>query len=244
MGYELQIAPDSDALCGIAAQEFARAAESAIRDRGRFTVALSGGNTPRALYALLAAEYKDKIPWSKTHIFFGDERSVPPDHPESNFRMANEALLSKISIPAGNVHRVRTELGPEAAAEDYDRQLRQEFSLTGQAFPRFDLILLGLGDDGHTASLFPGSAALAETSRLVVANWVEKFNTFRITLTYPVLNHVAEIVFLVSGAGKAQILKEVLKSPETKYPSQRIQPEDGRLLWLVDQDAARLLPPS
>jgi 6-phosphogluconolactonase len=243
MGYELQIAPGPDALCRMAAQEFEHVAESAIGDRGRFSVALSGGNTPRALYALLAAEYKDKIPWSKTHIFFGDERSVPPDHPESNFRMANDALLSKISIPAENVHRVRTELRPEAAAEDYEKQLRLEFSLTGDALPRFDLILLGLGDDGHTASLFPGSAALAETSRLVVANWVEKFNTFRITLTYPVLNHAAEIAFLVSGAGKAQVLREVLKLPETKYPAQRVQPENGRLLWLADQDAARLLPP-
>jgi 6-phosphogluconolactonase len=244
MDYEIQIAPGSDALCRMAAQEFERAAESAIRDRGRFTVALSGGNTPRALYALLAAEYKDKLPWSKTHIFFGDERSVPPDHPESNFRMANEALLSKISIPAENVHRVRTELGPEAAAEDYERQLRLEFSLTGDALPRFDLILLGLGYDGHTASLFPGSAALEDKSRLAVANWVEKFNTFRITLTYPVLNHAAEDVFLVSGARKAQVLQEALKSPETKYPAQRVQPENGRLLWLVDQDAARLLPPA
>jgi 6-phosphogluconolactonase len=227
----------------MAAQEFERAAEFAILDHGRFTVALSGGNTPRALHALLAADYKDKIPWNKTHIFFGDERSVPPDHRESNFRMANEALLSKISIPPENVHRIRAELGAEAAAKDYEGQLLQSFSSSGNSRPRFDLVLLGLGDDGHTASLFPGSTALSEKSRLVVANWVEKFNTFRITLTYPILNHAVLIIFLVSGAGKAQILSEVLHAREKKYPAQCIQPENGRLLWLVDRDAARLLPP-
>jgi 6-phosphogluconolactonase len=244
MSYHIQIAPDPPALCCMAAEEFARACRFAIRDHGRFAVALSGGNTPRALYALLAAEYKDKIPWNSVHIFFGDERSVPLDHPESNFRMANEALLSKVPVADGNVHRVRTELGPEAAAKDYEEQLRHAFSLTGDAFPRFDLILLGLGDDGHTASLFPGSAALQEKSRLAVANWVEKFNTWRITLTYPVLNHGAEIIFLVSGTGKAQIFGEVLDPGEMKYPAQGIQPENGRLLWLVDRDAARLLPAS
>ncbi len=242
MNHEIQIAPDGAALSRMAAREFQRAAEFAIHDHGRFTVALSGGNTPRVVYSLLASEYKDKIPWSKSLIFFGDERSVPPSHPDSNFRMANESLLSKISIPSENVHRVRTELGPEAAAQDYEKLLRQTFSLSGGELPRFDLILLGLGDDGHTASLFPGTTALEEKSLLVTANWVEKLHTFRITLTYPVLNHAAEVVFLVSGAAKAEVLKDVLNSPEKKYPSQLVQPENGRLLWLVDQDAARLLP--
>jgi 6-phosphogluconolactonase len=243
MGIEIKIVHDNAALNRVAAAEFQSAAESEIAAHGRFTVALSGGNTPRALYALLAAEFKDLIAWNKTHIFFGDERHVPPDHPESNYRMANEALLSQVPIPGENIHRVRTELDPQSAAKDYEEQLRTQFRLNKNDLPRFDLMLLGLGDDGHTASLFPGSAALQETARLVVANWVKKLKTFRITLTFPVLNHAAGVLFLVSGQGKAQILKEVLSSPgAAEFPAQRVRPENGRLLWLADQDAARLLP--
>jgi 6-phosphogluconolactonase len=240
MPAELQIIPNAAALYRQSAQEFVRAAESALRNAGRFAVALSGGNTPRGVYALLAEEYADQVSWSKVHIFFGDERSVPPDHPDSNYRMAHESLLSRVAIPAENIHRFRTELGIEPAAADYEQQLRGFFHPPAGQWPRFDLVLLGLGDDGHTASLFPGTAALEESSRMVVANWVEKLRTFRLTLTLPVLNHAAEALFLVSGAGKAEILKDVLGGPAT-LPSQRIQPEDGRLLWLVDQDAARLL---
>jgi 6-phosphogluconolactonase len=225
-----------------AAQEFKNAAESAIAAHGRFSVALSGGNTPRSVYSLLAQEYKTSLPWSKVHIFFGDERSVPPDHPDSNFRMANEALLSHVAIPGENVHRILAELDPEPAAQEYENQLREFFHLANDAWPRFDLIMLGLGEDGHTASLFPGSSALAETSRLVVPTWVDEKKTFRITLAYPVLNHAAEVEFLVSGAGKAQILRDILNvSAAPTYPAQKVKPENGRLLWLVDQDAARLL---
>ena len=245
MSLEIKIVSDSAELNRVAAHEFKNSVDSAIAANGRFAVALSGGNTPRSVYSLLASDYKTALPWDKVHIFFGDERSVPPDHPDSNYRMANEALFAKIAIPAGNVHRVRTELAPDAAAEDYDRQLRDFFNLSSGAWPRFDLVLLGLGEDGHTASLFPGSSALEEKSRLVAATWVERMKTFRITLTYPVLNHAAAVEFLISGAGKAQILSQVLSSSSgATYPAQRIKPERGRLLWLVDDDAARLLPPA
>jgi 6-phosphogluconolactonase len=242
MGTEIKIVPDAAALNRVAAAEFRSAADSAIAEHGWFRVALSGGNTPRTVYELLAAEYKTALRWEKVHIFFGDERHVPPDHPDSNYRMANEALLSQVPIPAENVHRVRTELDPEVAAKDYEEQIRAEFELKNNEVPRFDMILLGLGPDGHTASLFPGTAALNETSRLVAPNWVEKFHTFRITLTFPVLDHAAEDLFLVSGQDKAQILKAVL-GPQgaTDYPAQRVRPENGRLLWLLDQDAASLL---
>jgi 6-phosphogluconolactonase len=240
MGVEVKILPDSAALAQAAAQEFHRLAEAAVQERGRFSVALSGGNTPRTVYSLLASEHK-QLPWEHIHIFFGDERHVPPDDPDSNFHMASESLLSKVPIPEKNVHRVHAELDAEAAAAEYDQQLCNFFPLTNHDRPRFDLIFLGIGDDGHTASLFPGSQALAETSRRVMANWVEKFKTFRITLTFPVLNHAAEVVFLVSGAGKAQILNQVLRPGARKFPAQYVQPENGRLLWLVDQDAGNSL---
>jgi 6-phosphogluconolactonase len=241
MGMEVRIVPDNATLSRVAAQEFHRLAELAVKESGRFSVALSGGNTPRDVYSLLAEEHKN-LPWDRIHIFFSDERHVPPEHPDSNFRMAREFLLSKVPIPEQNIHRIHAELEAEAAAQDYEQQLRDFFHLTNHAWPRFDLVFLGLGDDGHTASLFPGSTALTESARKVAANWVEKFKSFRLTFTFPVLNHAAEVVFLVSGEGKAQILNEVLKPAPKKYPSQSVQPEDGRLLWLVDQDAARLLP--
>jgi len=247
MAAEIKILSDSTALHSAAAQEFQQLAETAIAERGRFSVALSGGNTPRNVYSLLADEYKE-LPWDRIHIFFGDERHVPPTDPDSNFRMANESLLSRVPIPQNNVHRIRAELDPNTAAEDYEGQLREFFRLASGGWPRFDLIFLGLGEDGHTASLFPGSEALHETSRRVAANWVQKLETFRITLTFPVLNHAAEAMFLVSGESKAQILSDVLKPGAKKYPSQLVQPENGHLLWLVDQDAAKLLqtvkPPS
>ena len=240
MGLEVKIVPDNAALARAAAQEFHSVAETAVRERGRFSVALSGGKTPRTVYSLLANEHK-QLPWDRIHIFFGDERHVPPDDPESNFRMASESLLSKVPIPQNNVHRIRAELDAEAAAMQYEQELREFFHLMDHDWPRFDLIFLGLGDDGHTASLFPGSKALSNESSRVAANWVEKFQTSRITLTFPVLNHAAEIVFLVSGAGKAWILSEVLRPGVRKFPAQNVQPENGRLLWLVDQDAGSLL---
>jgi 6-phosphogluconolactonase len=240
MGPEIKIVPDAVTLAHDAAEEFHRLAEAAVQERGRFSVALSGGNTPRTVYSLLASEHK-QLPWDRIHIFFGDERHVPPDDPDSNFRMASESLLSKVPIPEKNVHRIHAELDAEAAAAEYEQQLVSFFHLLNQDWPRFDLIFLGIGEDGHTASLFPGSKALSEASRRVTANWVEKFKTFRITLTFPVLNHAAEVVFLVSGASKARILSEILRPGIQKYPAQSVQPENGRLLWLVDEDAGSLL---
>jgi 6-phosphogluconolactonase len=239
MPVEVKIVPDN-ALARVAAQEFHRLAEAGIQQSGRFSVALSGGNTPRAVYSLLADEHKG-LPWDRIRVFFGDERQVPPEHPDSNFRMASESLLSKVPIPRENVHRIRAELEPEAAAKDYDDQLAEFFHLNDHDWPRFDLIFLGLGDDGHTASLFPGSSALSNVSSRVAANWVEKLQTSRITLTFPVLNHAAQVIFLVSGESKAQIFSAVLRPGDKRYPAQGVQPENGRLLWLADQDAGQLL---
>jgi 6-phosphogluconolactonase len=237
---EIKIVPDAVTLAREAAQEFHRLAEAAVQERGRFAVALSGGNTPRSVYSLLASEHK-QLPWDRIHVFFGDERHVPPDHPDSNFRMANESFLSKVPIPEKNIHRIRAELDVETAVTEYDQQLHDFFRLVDHDWPRFDLIFLGIGEDGHTASLFPGSKALAEASRRVAANWVEKFKTFRITLTFPVLNDASEVVFLVSGGSKARILSEILNPGAQKYPAQSVQPENGKLLWLVDEDAGSLL---
>jgi 6-phosphogluconolactonase len=225
-----------------AAEEFVCAARAAIGAQGRFTVALSGGSTPKALYSLLAANYAS-FAWNRVFLFFGDERHVPPTDPESNYRMVNESLLTKIAIPPENVFRVAAE-NPDAAtaAADYEAQLRRFFELKLGEFPRFDLILLGIGPDGHTASLFPDSAALDEQSRLVVANWVAKFNTNRITFTFPVLNRAAEVMFMASGADKADMLHRVLEDKNPPLlPSQRVQPSDGKLLWMLDEAAAAKL---
>jgi 6-phosphogluconolactonase len=225
-----------------AAEEFVRAARAAIGAQGRFTVALSGGSTPKALYSLLASNYAN-FAWNRVFLFFGDERHVPPTDPESNYRMVNESLLTKITIPSENVFRVPAE-NPDAnaAASEYEAQIRRFFELKPGEFPRFDLILLGMGPDGHTASLFPDSAALDEQSRLVVANWVAKFNTHRITFTFPVLNRAAEVAFLASGADKAEMLHQVLETKITPpLPSQRVEPTDGKLLWILDEAAAAKL---
>jgi 6-phosphogluconolactonase len=221
--------------------EFRAAAHVAIAQHGRFSVALSGGNTPRSVYSLLAQECRESLDWQKIFIFFGDERHVPPDDQQSNYRMARESLLSRVPLPEQNVLRVQAELPAQQAAEDYESKLRAFFQLAPAECPRFDLIFLGLGQDGHTASLFPGSAALSESTRLVVANWVEKFQAFRITLTFPVLNAADQAVFLVSGESKARIVKEIFTSPTSAYPSQMVHPREGRLLWMLDQPAAGLL---
>ncbi len=229
-----------------AAEEFVGAARTAIGAQGRFTVALAGGSTPKALYSLLAASYAD-FAWNRVFLFFGDERHVPPTDPQSNYGMANEALLSKIAIPAENIFRVLAE-NPDAAAAalDYETRVRKFFGLRTMdrpgEFPRFDLILLGMGPDGHTASLFPDSKALDEQSRLVVSNWVEKFKTDRITFTFPVLNNAHEVMFMTSGADKADMLHQVLEGNNTPpFPCQRVQPSDGKLLWMIDEPAAAKL---
>ena len=236
---EVRVFADVRELMHAAADEVVRRAEEAVREHGRFTWVLSGGSTPRDLYRLLASPpHCDRMPWSAVHVFWGDERHVPPDHPDSNFRMAREALLDAVPLPAANVHRIRAEEPDAAAAANaYEAELRAFFP---EGWPRFDLVLLGLGRDAHTASLFPGGTAVRERERLVVAPWVESQHTFRITLTPPVLNHARRCMFLVSGEDKAEALRAVLegaRDPE-RYPAQIVE---GRSLWMVDRAAARLL---
>lgn len=244
--YDMKIVPNADALCRRAAAEVVSSAEVAVREKGLFTVVLSGGSTPKSLYTLLADDesWRARVPWEKSHFFWGDERHVPPAHPDSNYRMAHEAMLSKVSIPAANIHRIKSEYADaEQAAQEYEQALRTFFHLTVGQYPRFDLVFLGLGPDAHTASLFPGTQALHEHQRLVVTNWVGKFYADRITMTAPVLNNANRIVFLVSGEEKALPLKAVVKGryEPSQLPAQLIQPRHGQLLWLVDQAAAHLL---
>ena len=243
---ELRVFSDLDALSHAAAEEFARLAARAGAAGRAFTVALAGGSTPRRTYERLGTEWRDRIPWESVQIFFSDERHVPPDHHDSNYGMAYRALLSRIPAPPGNVHRLATELeDPAQVAEVGDTMLRQFFRVKEGEVPRFDLIFLGLGADGHTASLFPGSPALKETSRFVASTWVESVRAHRITLTLPVINRAAGILFLVSGGEKAAILREVLEgdAPTDRVPARAVQPADGRRLFYVDRDAAASLQP-
>jgi len=208
----------------------------------KISVALAGGNTPRRVYELLATEpFKQQVEWSKVHLFFGDERCVPPDHRDSNYAMVNEALISNVPIPANNVHRIIGEGNANENALAYEAELRTYFA--GLAWPRFDLVLLGMGEDGHTASLFPNSAALKEMSRWVVPTRNEQLGQDRITLTLPVFNHARRLMFLVTGQKKAQRLKEVLRPQpgSEQLPVQTITPIQGMLEWLVDADAASLV---
>ena len=239
--FEIRKLTTPQELFAAAADEVLRAANEAVDDRGRFTIALSGGSTPKALFNLLATNARTALPWDRTFFFWGDERHVPPTDPESNFRMADETMLSKIPVAPGHIFRVQAE-NPDAAAAAaaYEQTLRTFFQLQPGEFPHFDLILLGMGPDGHTASLFPGTKALEEKSRLVVANWVEKFKTHRITFTLPVLNAALNVAFLVSGTDKADALKQVLEgnAPGEQYPSKLVNPQNGKLLWLLDRAAA------
>lgn len=239
--YELRRLNTPQDLFHAAAEEVIRAATDSVAKRGRFTIALSGGSTPKNMFTLIAANASSTLPWDKMFFFWGDERHVPPEDAESNYRMAKDALLSKVAIPAGNIFRIPSEnLDADAAALQYERTLKNFFALKAVEFPRLDLILLGMGPDGHTASLFPETAALREKNRLVVANWVEKLKTSRITLTLPVLNSAGCVSFLVSGGDKATALREVLegKEPAEKFPSKLIRPTSGKLIWFVDRAAA------
>jgi len=224
-----------------AAELVASTAKEAVAERGQFTIALSGGSTPKSLYNLLATNARSSVPWDRMFFFFGDERHVPPTDPESNYRMADEAMLSKIPVAQSNVFRVQAE-NPDAgaAAQAYEQILRKFFALEVGQVPAFDLILLGMGPDGHTASLFPGTEGLKEKSKLVVANWVEKLKTSRITLTLPVLNAARCVAFLVSGTDKATVLKSVLEgnSSGEQYPAKMVRPTQGKLIWLLDRAAA------
>jgi 6-phosphogluconolactonase len=242
----VQMHADLDELSRAAASELLRQARRAVQAKGLFSLALSGGSTPKSLYALLAEDssFRAEVPWDKTHFFWGDERHVPPEHPESNYRMAQEALLSKVPLPSENIHRINAgNPNAQRAAEEYEETLRAFFRLRAGEFPRFDLVLLGMGPDGHTASLFPGTEALRERKRMVVANWVEKLHAHRITMTLPVFNRAAMVLFLVSGEEKAETLRRVLGDRRGKdpFPSQLIHPIHGKLLWLVDRGAGHFL---
>jgi 6-phosphogluconolactonase len=235
----VRVFADPEEVASAAARRVAELAREAVDERGAFSVALSGGSTPRRVYELLAGdEFRGGVDWQRVHVFFGDERTVPPDHADSNYRMANEALLSRVPVPAENIHRIEG-LGDAAAnASAYESVMRDFF---GDAeWPRFDLVMLGMGDDGHTASLFPHTSALEERRAWVVANWVEKLGTRRITLTAPAINAARHVLFLVNGAGKAERLREVLKGERdpARLPSQLIRPHDGTLEWFVDRAAA------
>lgn len=237
---------DAETVAQYAAREFVRRARTAVATSGAFKVALAGGATPRRSYELIAqSPLARQIDWEATHIFFGDERSVPPDHSESNFRTAFETLLSKVNIPEAQIHRMEGERSAlEQAAADYQEALGRSFDVAwGSGWPRFDLVMLGMGDDGHTASLFPGTAALEEKEAWVVANDVPQKSTRRLTLTAPVLNAAHCIMFTVAGAAKAAPLAAVLEGPRRPdlFPAQWIEPGDGDLLWLVDRGAASRL---
>ena len=235
---EVIVCRDIAELSRQSAERFSQLALQSGEGAGRMTVALSGGSTPKHLYSLLASpDYKNRIPWKNVQLFWGDERCVPTDHPESNFRMVQEALLSKIEIPAANIHRMHGEGQPQKAAAEYEKELQKVFGLKSGALPRFDLILLGIGEDGHTASLFPGSDALNETKHLVVAPFVEKLNSHRLSLSLPVLNNAANVWFLVTGGSKADAVKEVL-SASSDLPAARVHPINGNLIWHITQDAA------
>jgi 6-phosphogluconolactonase len=239
---------DAERLAHAAAVELLRAAQRGVQHQGQFTLALAGGSTPKKLYGLLAQDpaYRE-FPWEQTHLFFGDERHVPPHDNESNYLMVKNSLLATGLVPEKNVHRIRAEL-PDAqqAAADYEVEMHSFFheGVRFEGVPRFDLILLGMGPDGHTASLFPGSAGLEETQRWVIANPVEKFKTDRITFTFPVLNAARAVYLLVAGADKADMIYEVLVQHrrELTYPVQRVSPTNGTKVWMLDRAAAARLP--
>jgi 6-phosphogluconolactonase len=229
-----------------AAKRFVERAQTAIKARGRFTVALSGGSTPKGIYSLLAQEekYRNAVDWTKVGFFWGDERHVPPDHPDSNFRMANETMLSKLPIDAAKqVFRIKSEMTDAAeAADDYEAILRRELSATG-GWPEFDLMMLGMGAEGHTLSLFPGTKALQEKTRWVTSNWVGKLYTDRITMTAPLANNAGTVEFLIRGTDKQAALKAVLEGPDEpdQLPAQLIKPLKAPLEWLIGEEAAGML---
>jgi 6-phosphogluconolactonase len=246
---ELKTAEDFEDLSRTAAGEIFQQISSTLQIKTHFTMVLSGGSTPAALYALLADKVfvGQRLPWENLHFFWGDERHVAPDDPQSNYYMAHKTLLSKAPVPASNIHRVRAEAADAAkVAREYERELRSFFQLKTGQIPCFDCVLLGMGADGHTASLFPGSPALQENQHLMAANWVEQFQAFRFTLTVPVLNNAGCVIFLVSGEEKAETLKQVLEGDyrPDRLPAQLIRPVHGKLIWIVDRAAAGCLTPA
>ena len=240
----LEILPSPVEMAEAAAKLFTGQAAQAVSLRGRFTAALCGGKTPVALYSILAKPpYLSQIPWARVHLFWGDERCVPPDHTDSNYRMVRELLLDHVPIPPANIHRMPGEMDPVEAAALYERGRREFFVPHGAGFPVFDFILLGLGEDGHTASLFPGTRAIHESARWVLCHYVDAQKGWRITLTPPVINSARMVVFLTAGSGKAAVLKDILEGPyrPDSLPAQVVRPAGGELLWMLDREAAALL---
>ena len=246
MNREIRILPDGAAIAKRAAQEFIQTAAAAVREKNSFTVALAGGSTPKALYSLLADDpvLRSQVSWDKIHLFFGDERHVAPDHADSNFRMATEAMISHSPLKPEQITRIKGEYpDAEQAALEYELALREYFKLKDGEYPRFDLVLAGMGNEGHTLSLFPGTKALHAEGRIAVQNWIGKLFTERITLTAPAASNAAQIIFMVTGADKAPALKSVLEGPfePEQLPAQLLQPRNGKLLWLVDTAAGSML---
>ena len=244
-----EVWPTSAAMAEGSARLFAAHVEKAVSTRGIARVAISGGSTPKAMFKLLAdpaGPFLQTIPWDKLQLFWVDERCVPPDDPESNYGVARELLLSQVPIPPEHVYRMEGELDPEEAAARYESTLRNVMKLEGAESPAFDLVMLGMGPDGHTASLFPHTAGLDEMGRLVIANHVPQKESWRISLTWPVINQAGEVAFEIEGASKADVLAEVLTGPREpeRLPSQLIRPSSGKLLFLLDEAAAAKLPPS
>ena len=233
---------DAQELTRAAAGLFLEVGKQAIAERNRFLVALSGGSTPKALYSILASDkYAQQLDWSKVHFLFGDERSVPPTHADSNFAMANAILFSPLHIPSAQIHRMRGEDPPETAAAQYETTLRHLTTAVPGQWPRLDLVLLGMGDDGHTASLFPGTASLTEQTRWVVPSTSPQGTRARVTLTLGVINHASVVLFLVAGRNKAAVVRRILEQrpgDPGPYPAALIRPETGRLLWYLDRAAA------
>lgn len=241
--------PDAQALALASARNFAEKVERAVKSRGVARVAISGGSTPQAAFKLLAdpaQSFANTVPWDRLELYWVDERCVPPDHPESNYGVCKKLLLDHVGIPADRVHRMEGELDPEEAASRYESVLRNSMKLEGAESPAFDLLLLGMGDDGHTASLFPHTEGLDEMGRLCIANHVPQKDTWRITLTWPVINQAAEVVFEIGGGAKTDRVAEVFTGPRDpeRLPSQLIRPSNGRLLLQVDEAAAAKLPSS
>jgi len=242
----IQIFGHCSEIASYASHEVARISAEAVSARGVFSIALAGGSTPKMLYALLAEHptLRNSLPWDKMQVFFGDERHVGPGHADSNFQMAMDAMLSKVPLQPQQIHRIKGEYGDTMqAAAEYEDEIRRQFALKAGEFPRFDLILLGMGNEGHTLSLFPGTKALHESQLVVTRNWIGKLYTERITLTAPAANAAANIIFMVTGSDKACALKAVLEGPyePEQLPSQMIQPTDGSLFWLIDAAAGSML---
>lgn len=241
MNKNIHVYPNKEKLVAATAEIVTDCIEQAIQQNGLCNMALSGGNTPGGVFSILASSpYRDRVDWSRLYLFWGDERMVPPEHQDSNFRMVRETLLDHVEIPSENVHRMRGEIAPEEAAAEYEELLHNHFK---GSLPCFDLILLGLGEDGHTASLFPETDAVEECEKHVVAVFVPKLSAWRVTLTLPVLNAARKVLFLVSGKSKSEMVQRIMsnKQPDKEIPATMVNPQNGELHWMLDSEAMVLI---